>query len=49
VSSIKVLRQNQPASGAGLTKARAVIFVSTCTVGGRYTIGPAGEPFIASI
>jgi hypothetical protein len=26
-----------------------VTFVSTCGVAGRYTIGPAGERFIASI
>ena len=42
-------RGRQPASGAGLIKARAVTFVSTCAVAGRYTIGPAGERFIASI
>jgi hypothetical protein len=42
-------RGRQPASGAGLIKATAVTFVSTCAVAGRYTIGSEGERFIASI
>ena len=42
-------RGRQPASGAGLIKARALTFVSTWAVAGRYTIGPEGERFIASI
>ena len=49
VQVILAKRGRQPASGAGLIKARAVTFVSTCAVVGRYTIGPAGERFIASI